>query len=352
MKVFIANLLRRLINLLDEKDKTLPIQSYALMVEKVLNHENINFKSSYADNEMSYELTGKGGLACSIAIRSFTAKDQMTTLAICIPFASIPDSSLLPFYRSCLEQNEYLIGCALSVYGNKLRVVTERETLGLDSMEVRNLIFQSFDTAYRKAKLVFDEFGAEPLFRVNWVRKLSSPSSPLRGDELLDKVRSSGSLSKSDLVKACGYFSQRSDGTERLNFTAFYEALLDAKGVEVAPDDDSGVIEDGRQLSYRCSIRTDGSLVLTKAYTIMLDLMPGDEFYVFVDKASLVLKPFGLDTEYEATITDQMKVIIDENNKIVISPFILSPLNCSTGQEFDIKLGRTYIRLLMSSEDS
>ncbi|MFO0057092.1 MAG: AbrB family transcriptional regulator, partial [Cyanobacteriota bacterium] len=52
----------------------------------------------------------------------------------------------------------------------------------------------------------------------------------LTGADLLAKVKELGDVSKSDLVRSCGYVSTKKDGTERLNFTAFYEALLEAKG--------------------------------------------------------------------------------------------------------------------------
>ncbi len=54
-------------------------------------------------------------------------------------------------------------------------------------------------------------------------------SGMLTGKELLEKVKSLGDVSKSDLVRECGYVSTKKDGKERLNFTAFYEALLEAK---------------------------------------------------------------------------------------------------------------------------
>jgi hypothetical protein len=53
----------------------------------------------------------------------------------------------------------------------------------------------------------------------------------LTGSELLAKVKELGEMSKSDLVRSAGYVSTKMDGSERLNFTAFYEALLEAKGV-------------------------------------------------------------------------------------------------------------------------
>jgi hypothetical protein len=53
----------------------------------------------------------------------------------------------------------------------------------------------------------------------------------ITGTDLLAKVKELGDVSKSDLVRSCGYVSTKKDGTDRLNFTAFYEALLEAKGM-------------------------------------------------------------------------------------------------------------------------
>jgi hypothetical protein len=52
----------------------------------------------------------------------------------------------------------------------------------------------------------------------------------LIGEELLSRVKELGDVSKADLVRGCGYCSIQEDGSERLNFTAFYDAILEAKG--------------------------------------------------------------------------------------------------------------------------
>ena len=44
----------------------------------------------------------------------------------------------------------------------------------------------------------------------------------LTGPELLAKVKELGDVSKSELVRECCYLSTKKDGSERLNFTAFY----------------------------------------------------------------------------------------------------------------------------------
>ena len=52
----------------------------------------------------------------------------------------------------------------------------------------------------------------------------------LAGSELLNAVHRMDGLPKADIVRDCGYVSRLKDGVERLNYTAFYEALLVAKG--------------------------------------------------------------------------------------------------------------------------
>jgi len=61
---------------------------------------------------------------------------------------------------------------------------------------------------------------------------------PLTGPALLAKIKELGDESKSDLVRSCGYYSKKSDGSERLNFTGFYEALLEAKDVNLAQEEE------------------------------------------------------------------------------------------------------------------
>jgi hypothetical protein len=103
----------------------------------------------------------------------------------------------------------------------------------------------------------------------------------LTGPELLSKVKELGDVSKSELVRECGYLSTKKDGSERLNFTAFYEALLNAKGVNLGTDSAGrGTGKGGRKLSYTTKIQFNGNLMVGKAYTAMLDLKPGDEFEI------------------------------------------------------------------------
>jgi len=186
------------------------------------------------------------------------------------------------------------------------------------------------------------------------------PSAPLIGSALLNKVKELGDVGKSEIVRACGYVSIKKDGGERLNFTAFYEALLDAKGVqlsspeqEVSPDehnDDDD--DDDEELDYRLTIDLDGSLVFTSSYTRLLDLLPGDEFDAILVNDSIVLTPCGgawdeelLEEISQAGTHRSWLVTVDSHNNIPIPPDALSALGAHPGQQFTVRLGRKAIKL-------
>ena len=114
----------------------------------------------------------------------------------------------------------------------------------------------------------------------------------ITGSELLAKVKELGDVSKSDLVRECGYVSTKKDGGERLNFTAFYEALLGAKGVNLGADT-TGRGKGGRSLSFVTKIQFNGNLMVGKAYTALLDLKPGDEFEIKLGRKQIKLIPLG-----------------------------------------------------------
>ena len=120
----------------------------------------------------------------------------------------------------------------------------------------------------------------------------------LTGSELLAKVKDLGDVSKTDLATACGYVSEKKDGSQRVNFTAFYEALLNAKGIDLGTGS-AGVGKGGRKLSYVAKVQGNGNLLIGKAYTAMLDLQPGDEFDIKLGRKQIRLIPVGGSEEDE-----------------------------------------------------
>ncbi|MFZ0406555.1 MAG: AbrB family transcriptional regulator [Cyanobium sp.] len=116
----------------------------------------------------------------------------------------------------------------------------------------------------------------------------------LTGSELLAKVKELSDASKSDLVRSAGYVSTKKDGTERLNFTAFYGALLEAKGVSLGDGGrNSGKGRPGRSPSFATKIQFNGNLLVGKAYTAQLGLKPGDEFEIKLGRKQIQLIPLG-----------------------------------------------------------
>lgn len=125
-------------------------------------------------------------------------------------------------------------------------------------------------------------------------RLLVSPTmtnTPLTGAALIEKVRDMAGAAKSDLARACGYFTIKKDGTERINFTEMYEALLHAQGLDITPTKPptTGGGKAGRSLSYTTTIQGNNNLLVGKAYTIPLGFVPGDVFSIQAEGDTIML---------------------------------------------------------------
>jgi len=101
----------------------------------------------------------------------------------------------------------------------------------------------------------------------------------LTGAELLSKVKESGHLNKTELVRECGYIKG-----EKLCFTAFYEALLEAKGIALA-----GPKKAGRTLTYKTKVQFNGKLSIGEGYVKEMGFNPGAEFEIKVTRNSVTL---------------------------------------------------------------
>lgn len=123
------------------------------------------------------------------------------------------------------------------------------------------------------------------------------------GSELLAKVKEMEDAGKSEIVPACGYVSSKKQGGERPNFTAFYEALLEANGVELGAAPKMG--RAGRKLSYLATGQGNGNLLIGKAFTALLDLVPGDAFVIKRGRKQIRLSPVGASEVSEASEDDE-----------------------------------------------
>jgi hypothetical protein len=114
-------------------------------------------------------------------------------------------------------------------------------------------------------------------------------SVPLAGEELINKVKELGNLSKEEKAKACGYYSTTKNGIERVNIMQFLNALIEAEGIDLdgkASTNGRG----GRAASYRISVQSNGNLLIGAAYTKQLGLSPGDEFEIALGRKHIQLK--------------------------------------------------------------
>lgn len=128
----------------------------------------------------------------------------------------------------------------------------------------------------------------------------ATEGTKLTGADLLTLIKEHGDASKSDLVRAAGYVSIKKDGTERLNFTAFYEAVLEAKGMRLGTNPVySG--RPGRALSYHATVQFNGNLMVGRAYTAQLGLEPGDVYAIKLTKGNhIILSPVPPELAKEA----------------------------------------------------
>ena len=102
----------------------------------------------------------------------------------------------------------------------------------------------------------------------------------LTGAELLSKVKESGHLNKTELVRECGYVIK-----DRVAFTQFYEALLEAKGVDLG----NKVASKGRKLTYKAKVQFNGKLQIGDGYLREMGYEPGAEFDIKIGRNSITL---------------------------------------------------------------
>lgn len=116
--------------------------------------------------------------------------------------------------------------------------------------------------------------------------------TPLTGEELVNKVKELGSLSKDEKAKACGYYTLTKNGIERVNMMKFLKALISAEGI-VLDGSGSGNGRGGRSASYRITVQSNGNLLIGSAYTRKMGLNPGDEFEITLGRKHIHLKPLN-----------------------------------------------------------
>jgi hypothetical protein len=112
---------------------------------------------------------------------------------------------------------------------------------------------------------------------------------PLVGEELLQKVKELGNVSREDKARECGYYTETKNGVERVNMMKFLNALLDADGVQLDSKATGGG-RGGRSASGKITVQSNNNLLIGAAYTKKMGLKEGDVFEISLGRKHIHLK--------------------------------------------------------------
>jgi hypothetical protein len=190
------------------------------------------------------------------------------------------------------------------------------------------------------------------------IEERSEPAPRLEGEALVAKIKSLPDLSKADLVRACGYISRKKNGPERLDFLAFYEALLEARVLHAGSCESAATLNPrstrervkGNE-SFQVLVANEGSVLLTKGCASHLGLRPGDKFCVRLESGAIVLDPVDPDEDAEveqpclASHRIHWHATVDEESNILVPADALIDIGLAHGQRLLAELGPPTIAL-------
>ena len=141
-----------------------------------------------------------------------------------------------------------------------------------------------------------------PATTTTTVGVIPAPTTPSRltGADLLAKVAEMGDdVTRFDLCQACGYINTvtAEDGTTKTSalYTAFYEALLEAKGMSMPKATRSGTGgAGGPKPSYTARVNSTGNLIVLGCYTKEANVPQGTSFSIQMEKNSEGMQVFTL----------------------------------------------------------
>lgn len=117
-------------------------------------------------------------------------------------------------------------------------------------------------------------FASRGIFRA----MMDTANAPLTGKALLQKVKELSDLTPREKARRCGYETVGKNEQSRVNLSAFYEALLAARGISLGKEGEKD--GRGREPTYRVSVHKNGQIVIGSTYTEKMGLQPGDEFEI------------------------------------------------------------------------
>lgn len=109
----------------------------------------------------------------------------------------------------------------------------------------------------------------------------------LTGTALLTKIQELGDAPRDQVAITCGYVNAK---TGKPAYTAFYEALMTAKGVALAPPSTARKASRGKAPSFKATVAKNGTVPIGGAYTSLIGAKPGDTIAIAHEGNRLTLE--------------------------------------------------------------
>lgn len=129
---------------------------YKDLIEGIIREWNVDPDSIYNSQNRVWFLV-QGSANFEIGFFNYADRDYFYSAS---PIVKLPQENLLAFYRRLLELNDYYIGTKLSVRGNQVWLLGQRECEGMDKGEAKRLIDNVRITADDLDDKLMNEFGA------------------------------------------------------------------------------------------------------------------------------------------------------------------------------------------------
>lgn len=129
---------------------------YKNMIEEIIKGWNIDPKTIYnPDYKVWYLVQGSANF--EVGFFSYNKTDYYYVASSIV---KLPQENLLPFYRRLLELNDFYIGSKLSIKGDQVWLLGQRECEGMDIGEAKRMIDNVRIVADDLDDRLIQEFGA------------------------------------------------------------------------------------------------------------------------------------------------------------------------------------------------
>lgn len=150
-----------LVHTKDSDDPSSPpesIQTIAEMVERLLEATGVDPAENrvVAENILGWVLP----LATGPVYINLRQENPFPTVSVTAPLLSLPATDILPLYRRLLEENMEMVACSFAVAEDRIFLVSERPTLGLEDSELKHMVYNLACKAENLTERLAEEFGA------------------------------------------------------------------------------------------------------------------------------------------------------------------------------------------------